>query len=302
MDHDRAFKELLTTFFAEFVEAFLPEVAKYLDTSSLDFLDKQAIAHITAESKKREADLVVKARFRGKETFFLVHVENQSRKEAGFPKRMFRYFYRLLDRYDLPVYPVALFSYDAPRRAEPDRYEVAFPDKAVLDFHYTVIQLNRLSWRAFIQQPNPAATALMAKMKIEPQDRWRVKIECARLMATLKLDPEKAGVIWAFVENYLKLTAEEMQQYEREFTKLTPEEQGATMELMTSWEQKGLQQGLHDGKEGIVSRLIKKRFGAVSPEVEERLDTLSADELDELGEALLDFRSVADLETWLSHH
>ena len=41
MDHDRLFKELLTTFFWEFVEAFLPEVAGYLEPASVVFLDKE---------------------------------------------------------------------------------------------------------------------------------------------------------------------------------------------------------------------------------------------------------------------
>ena len=39
MDHDSAFKELLSTFFVEFVELFLPDVAAYLDPDSLEFLN-----------------------------------------------------------------------------------------------------------------------------------------------------------------------------------------------------------------------------------------------------------------------
>ena len=35
---------------------------------------------------------------------------------------MFGYFARLHGKYDLPVYPIALFSYDAPQRPEPNRY------------------------------------------------------------------------------------------------------------------------------------------------------------------------------------
>jgi hypothetical protein len=31
MDHDRLFKELLTTFFVEFIELFFPELAEGLD-------------------------------------------------------------------------------------------------------------------------------------------------------------------------------------------------------------------------------------------------------------------------------
>ena len=30
MDHDRLFKELISTFFVEFVELFLPDVARYM--------------------------------------------------------------------------------------------------------------------------------------------------------------------------------------------------------------------------------------------------------------------------------
>jgi hypothetical protein len=41
MDHDRLFKQLLTTFFAEFVELFLPEISGYLDRDSIHFLDKK---------------------------------------------------------------------------------------------------------------------------------------------------------------------------------------------------------------------------------------------------------------------
>jgi hypothetical protein len=37
-NHDRMFKELLTTFFSDFVETFLPDVAAYLDLDSVVFV------------------------------------------------------------------------------------------------------------------------------------------------------------------------------------------------------------------------------------------------------------------------
>lgn len=61
IDHDRLFKELLTTFFVEFLELFLPEVVTYLQCNSLEFLDKEIFTDVTAG--EYEADLVVKARF-----------------------------------------------------------------------------------------------------------------------------------------------------------------------------------------------------------------------------------------------
>lgn len=75
IDHDRLFKELLTTFFVEFLELFLPEVLIYLEQDSLEFLDKEVFTDITA-GERYEADLIVKAKFRERDTFFLIHVEN----------------------------------------------------------------------------------------------------------------------------------------------------------------------------------------------------------------------------------
>jgi hypothetical protein len=177
MDHDDNFKTLLTTFFIEFVQAFLPKLADYLDPTSLEFLDKEMFAGVKRR-KKRTADIVVKVRFKGHEAFFLVHVENQATTNPDFPKRMFRYFARLHERYDLPVYPIVIFSHDSSLRPEPSDYRVAFPDMTVLDFHYSVIQLNRMSWRKFLKTPNPAAMALMTKMKMAPGDRPKVLREC----------------------------------------------------------------------------------------------------------------------------
>jgi hypothetical protein len=114
---------------------------------------------------------------------------------------MFRYFARLYEKYALPVYPVALFSYDAPSTPQPTFHRVEFPDKVILQFNYAVIQLNRLNWRDFLQHENPVASALMAKMNIASEDRPRVKSECLRLLATLRLDPARMQLISGFIDD-----------------------------------------------------------------------------------------------------
>ena len=91
IDHDRLFKELIETFFFDFVDLFLPEIAHYLDRDSISFLDKELFTDVTS-GESHEVDLVVKGRFKGKETFFLIHIEAQSSSESGFARRMFRYF------------------------------------------------------------------------------------------------------------------------------------------------------------------------------------------------------------------
>ena len=41
IDHDRLFKELISTFFVEFLDLFIPEILTYLDQDSIIFLDKE---------------------------------------------------------------------------------------------------------------------------------------------------------------------------------------------------------------------------------------------------------------------
>jgi hypothetical protein len=88
IDHDRLFKELLTTFFVDFIRLFLPEVYKYLETDSIEFIDKEIFTDVTS-GEKREADLIVKCHFLGRETFFLIHLEHQSKRQKILPVECF---------------------------------------------------------------------------------------------------------------------------------------------------------------------------------------------------------------------
>ena len=302
VDHDRLFKELLTTFFVEFLDLFLPEVAAYLERNSISFLDKEVFTDVTT-GKRYETDIVVKAQFQGQESFFLIHTENQAQYKTDFSKRMFRYFSRLYEKFDLPIYPVVIFSYKYPKNPEPNVHQVTFPNKVVLQFNYDVIQLNRLNWRDFVRQGNPVASALMAKMNIAPTDRPRVKFECLRLLATLRLDPARMQLISGFIDTYLRLDAEEERLLQADIAKMEPVEREVVMQIVTSWMEQGIKQGKQEGKQeealSLIMRLLPRRVGAIAPELQERIQQLSLTQLEDLAEALLDFSSSSDLEAWL---
>lgn len=239
----------------------------------------------------------------GKQAFFLVHLENQSEERSAFKRRMFRYFSRLLDLHELPIYPIVVLSYNKPKKVAGNSYQVSFPDFMVLSFNYRVVQLNQLNWRDFLNKPNPLASALMAKMNIKASERPKVKLECLRLLVTLKLDRAKMKLISGFVDTYLKLNAKELQVFNKEIDKIIPSEKEQIMEIVTSWMQDGIQQGLVQGrKEGelaLILRLVNKRFGAIDPSLQDKIEVLTLGKLEELGEALFDFNSIADLASWL---
>lgn len=66
--------------------------------------------------------------------------------------------------------------------------------------------------------------------------------------------------------------------------------------------QQGLEQGMQQGETTLVLRLLQRRLGAVTDHQRERIQSLPLLQLETLGEALLDFTSAADLETWLARH
>lgn len=301
IDHDRLFKELLSTFFVEFIELFLPDVMAYLEPDSLTFLDKEVFTDVTA-GERYEADLLVQAQWRGQPSCFLIHVENQAKAQANFGKRMFRYFARLSEKYDLPIYPVVLFSYDQPKLAAANQFRVEFPDFSVIEFNYRVIQLNRLNWRDYLGQANPVASALMVKMQIAPSDRPKVKAQCLRLLVTLRLDPARMQLISGFIDTYLTLTESEEQAFQSELGRIEPEEQERVMQIVTSWMRTGIEQGRREGEVSIVMRQLKRKVGERNPEVEAKVRELSESQLEALSEALLDFTSINDLIYWFDRH
>ena len=53
------------------------------------------------------------------------------------------------------------------------------------------------------------------------------------------------------------------------------------------------------GKRSLVSRMLQRRFGALPAGVQLAIEGLSYNQVDRLGEALLDFRDLADLQQWI---
>jgi hypothetical protein len=291
IDHDRLFKELIQTFFWEFIELFLPDILEYVQQDSLTFLPEEVFTDVTS-GDKRKIDLLAQVKWKQQDAYFLIHLENQAYNQSEFERRMFHYFARLDAKYLLPIFPVVIFSYDEPKRPEKSQYRVNFPNHKVLEFNYVAIQLNRLNWRDFLNQSNPVAAALMAKMDFKPEERVKVKLECLRMLATLKLNPAKMELISGFVDTYLRLNQTEEQQFEIELKQANLIEEEQVMEIVTSWMEKGEQK--------LINRLVKRRFNDISPELENRINSLSLSQIESLADAIFDLQSLDDLINWLN--
>jgi hypothetical protein len=58
IDHDQLFKQLLETFFVEFIELFAPALTEYLDLTQLTFLPQQYFTDII-DGDRKAIDILV---------------------------------------------------------------------------------------------------------------------------------------------------------------------------------------------------------------------------------------------------
>ncbi|MBK1988408.1 DUF4351 domain-containing protein [Sphaerospermopsis aphanizomenoides BCCUSP55] len=75
-------------------------------------------------------------------------------------------------------------------------------------------------------------------------------------------------------------------------------EQEITMTYVTTGERIGYEKG----EQNLVLKQLKKRFGEISEDIQRAITELSIDQLESLGESLLDFTAVDDLINWLQQN
>ena len=93
------------------------------------------------------------------------------------------------------------------------------------------------------------------------------------------------------------------QRFKQELDEL---EESLPMPYLTSVERiaktEGRAEGRAEGGAAVLLKLLTKRWGVVPEETQQQVRSLPLQQQAALGEALLDFRTVQDLQTWLSDH
>ena len=86
------------------------------------------------------------------------------------------------------------------------------------------------------------------------------------------------------------------------FAKLSRQEI-QTMFLLSDIKQTRVyQEAMEEGETRLLLRLLSKRFGKISDRSIQTINKLSLEQLEDLGDALLDFSVITDLDNWLQSH
>lgn len=210
---DLLWKDILEHVFDDFLRFMHPGAAELLDLEKgFVFLDKeldQVFPHPEGAVGLQIADKLVRVYTReGGEEWILVHVEVQEQYRQDFSRRMFRYFYRILDKYGKRITAYAIFTGPGSRK-KPDAYELSFMGTTLV-YRYNIYQVAAQQEQALLNDPNPfalvvlaAKTALKGKgiRKGIRRDAWflPVKIRLLKNLLSRKTDKGKIRALMEFI-------------------------------------------------------------------------------------------------------
>ncbi len=286
-DYDSAWKEMLESFFEQFLAFFFPQAHAGIDwTMGYEFLDKELQQVVRdAELGRRLADKLVKVWSKeGEEAWVLVHVEVQDKVEHEFGRRMYVYNYRIFDRYDKRVASLAVLA-DRQTTWRPNGYgyelwgcrvAIEFPVVKLLDYE--------TRWSELEQSSNPFAIIVMAHLKAQAtsrdaQGRLHWKLSLVKMLYHKGYTKEGILELFRFID-WLLVLPEELEDGFSEA--LRQYEEDIKMPYLTSIERRGIQQGIQQGilqksREAVIE-ILEVRFERVpdsTAEIITRIDDLS---------------------------
>jgi predicted transposase/invertase (TIGR01784 family) len=134
----------------------------------------------------------------------------------------------------------------------------------------------------------------------EAQAPELVKTLMVRTKTEIENDREKQGII-ELLETVLlsKFSQLSRQEIEAMFLVSDIKQTRVYQEAKQEGRQEGREEGKQNGEMILLIRQLSKKFGKLKDIYIENINSLNIEQLEKLGEALLDFTDINDLETWL---
>jgi hypothetical protein len=236
------------------------------------------------------------------QVWILIHIEIQSQYDVDFEERMYIYNYRAFDLYHKFVVGLAILG-DTSSTWRPNSYEQAmldcelslkFPIAKLLDYESRWQELESSDNR-----DNPFAIIVMAHLKtkattgnLAEREQWKWTL--IRGLYERGLTKEQIVKLFKIIDKMMSLPKELQQGLVAKIKHLEEENQ---MPFISPTEELAMERG----EQQLIIRQLNRRIGEIKSSFIDTIRTLTIDQLELLGEALLDFSSITDLEQWLEN-
>ncbi len=254
VDYDTPWKEILEFYLQQFLELCLPELHAAIDWSVAPTVLDKELQRIAAASAlgQRVVDKLFEVRLvEGRVACLLIHVEVQNQRDTDFQKRMFVYYYRILERYnERPLVSIAILG-DRHRKWRPNAYaqhafgcglQFNFPIVKLLDFETKLDELERSS--------NPFASVILAHLMTvktvrQPAGRYAWKLRILRALYLRGVAAADLRQLFRVIDWLMELPPLMEKQFRMEIDQIESEH---NMPYITSVERLARNEGREEGR------------------------------------------------------
>jgi hypothetical protein len=158
-------------------------------------------------------------------------------------------------------------------------------------------------WQELESSDNPFAIIVMAHLKtkattgnLSEREQWKWTL--IRGLYERGLTKEQIVKLFKIIDKMMSLPKELQRGLVAKIKHLEKENQ---MPFISPTEELAMERGELKGEQQLILRQLNRRIGEIESSFIETIRTLTIDQLELLGEALLDFSTVTDLEQWLEN-
>ncbi|OAA84806.1 Rpn family recombination-promoting nuclease/putative transposase [Clostridium ljungdahlii] len=336
-DFDAAWKSILEAFEVEIVELLFPEIFKNIAWEyGAESLDKE-LQEIQREifdrdsSEKVISDKIIKVKLKNnKSKILFIHVEVQSYASCDevFGERMFRYFYRIWDKFRYryedksEIVAAAIYTYKGERGKDKNYiYRLPEIEEDILTYNFRTIDVENINLEN-ISENNPLKLVFkiaknLLETKADDEEIYRAKIKLAEELREYEKvkNNEQIKALVDFLEYLFLIEDPELEKKYEEYKK----EIGGAFKMSIDeirrlhykqeGREEGREEGLAKGREEEreqarlkdverVIKLLNKKFKNVDEAVIEKVKLLDSDSLNSIIEDIFDIETIEDLKRY----
>jgi hypothetical protein len=268
--NDILLKSAFEEAFSELLYFFFKDAADIFDLSrDFEFMDKELselFPEIEKKGGSRFVDMLVKTYLKNeKEEWILVHIEIQDGATKNFPKRMFQYYYRILDRFEVEVAALAVFT-GSKNQMTASGYLNDFLGTKIV-YEYNVYHILDHSQEQLLAMNNRFALVILAAQKvllagkIPEAELAEQRLTIARsLIESKHYDIEEIRRFLFFLKTFIRIENPEINSnFDNEVEILTGNEKVMgiieTIKMLTLEE--GMEKGILEGEQRKAHEFVK---------------------------------------------
>ncbi len=222
----------------------------------------------------------------------ILHIEFQTDPKEDIPYRMLDYATRLYRRYPhKPIHQVVIYL----RKNDSAKVRQNDYQQGKTYHQFEVIRLWEQPSETLLQTPGLFPFAILAQAEKPENLLGQIAQEIEQISDSREQSNLAASTA---ILAGLVLNKDIIQRLLR---KDIMKESVIYQEIWSEGLQEGRQEGRQEGEANLVLRQLNRRVGDISPELLPNIRSLDLEQLENLGEALLDFQSLQDLEQWLEN-